>query len=420
MIDLNQTREQIRSNFSSLLPLSMVVIFALVNLFFCMTSILPGWHAYEDTAQEVAINREAAAARLTESAELNDMTVLEGQISNAQADLVDAADTFLTAAEADDVMSQLFIYALASGVEITSFQSQQPGGDETTEHYAINIFRLQVDGELPQLLNFTVRIREATLPGIVIRNLNMQEGEVVDHLVMDVVVYTSPLAEEQTIQFFDPTVTPVALPSATVTGMAGAAGDVIMWTPTGEKDLLAATPEGTPTAEATATVAPTQTPWVIYEQLPAPTQVVPTQVDPTVAPTSEPVEVIVTQQVQVIVPVIVTATPQPSTATPTPTPTVPGATSAPVVVTATSAGPTEQVTAELTASVTTTPEATEAVTMTLTATATATPTPTSTATATPTPTSTATATPTPTSTATPTPTPSDTPVPTVETTEEPT
>jgi hypothetical protein len=394
---LNNLRDTLQNNRTSILPLAFIVLIGLGNMMLCSTSIIPQWKAYQDLSTQVKQGEDTLKTLSDNQGSSGDADALNGQIANAQATLDKASAIFFSARQADDLMGKLYGYAKESSVDITGLQAQK-GTQPVSDLYDIRVFRLQVDGNFARLMNFVARIREATAPSFNIDNLKISRGESSDTLTMDVIAYVSPRAVSN-LQLGDvppataildtPTPTATVLDSWSLTGTA-------IWNATANPITPSATitdtPSPTPTGEQvtppTAAPAATQAPQNgsangsqnttggSQPQQPAP-----------VYPTAQLQTVVVTQQVTV--PVIVTATPKPATAVPTAKP----------------------------ATATYTPTFTDTPTATPTTTPTATPTSTDTPTSTPTFTDTPTAT--PTSTDTPTPSPTDTPVPTATPTDTP-
>jgi hypothetical protein len=380
---LDNLRDTLQNNRTSILPLAFIVLIGLGNMMLCSTSIIPQWKAYQDLSTQVKQGEDALKTLTDNQGSSVDSDVLNVQIANAQATLDKASDVFFSARQADDLMGKLYSYAKESGVDITGLQAQK-SGQPVSDLYDIRVFRLQVDGNFARLMNFVARIREATAPSFNIDNLKISRGEGSDTLTMDVVTYVSPRALNNLALGDVPPATAILdtpTPTATVLDAWSMTGTAI-WNATANPITPSATitdtPPPTPTGEAitlpTSAPAATQSPQNNAGSSNAnPTAAAnnqPTQ-PPPVYPTAQLQTVVVTQQVNVTV--VVTTTPKPATTTFTPS---------------------------FTPTFTSTP------------TATATPTDTPTATFTDTPTATPTDTPTSTNTPTDTPTATDTPLPT--------
>ncbi|MBL8165843.1 MAG: hypothetical protein JNJ61_27915 [Anaerolineae bacterium] len=191
-----------------LLPILMIGLLIMGMIMFASTSIVPRWRAHEDARVELEIANAALAERA--AAEDNDnQTILESQIERAASGLDEAIARFMSVAQADDLLDNLYIYANRSGVQITNLQAQQaaPVAAESevetspqpiSSVYQVQSFSLLVDGSVPGLMRFMTEIREAALPGIVITNVNLTAGAEQSTLTLFMLIYSSERSAGET------------------------------------------------------------------------------------------------------------------------------------------------------------------------------------------------------------------------------
>lgn len=192
---LETVLDYLRSNFKSLLPKLLIVIFLLMNALFVMLSFLPEWNANQDTSQQLEQSKETAAAKIAREEESSPIQGLQNQIDAAQTRLVTAAANFLTEEQADSFLNSLYTNANTSGVQITGLRSQEPTPPPASAAaYDIRVITLQVSGSAPRLVDFVARTRESAVPAVTISNLNIAESTPESLLTMDILLYTSPYA----------------------------------------------------------------------------------------------------------------------------------------------------------------------------------------------------------------------------------
>jgi hypothetical protein len=198
-------------NIMRLLPLLAIMMIGMGSTAFCAMSVIPQWQAHEDLVAEVALKEEELNARARQP-EQDDIGILQVQLDDQQSKLNDAANGFLTAAQADDFLDTLYLHADESSVEITNLQSQQSAQMTTSGVYDIRVLRLTVDGHIPELMNFIARTHEASVPSIFIANLSISEGAEFDTLAMDISIYTSPYAGGEVFAAVVQTPAPTPIP----------------------------------------------------------------------------------------------------------------------------------------------------------------------------------------------------------------
>jgi hypothetical protein len=118
-------------------------------------------------------------------------------------------------------VDKLYQYADDSRVKITDLQAQTAPEIETPNLYSIRAFRVQAEGPMRQLMEFVLRIQEASAPGVVITNLKagQDEGAVSGNsepttLAMDILLYVSPYASGNALTDLAQMAIPTPLPSS--------------------------------------------------------------------------------------------------------------------------------------------------------------------------------------------------------------
>ena len=171
-----------------LLPIVIFVVVGLIYVAFFGTSILPSIRNWRN----VTARLDAADAALTQALKTKEETpeTLSLQVRNVQIAFGESAAFFLAESQAADALSRLYEYAGAAGVEIVHVQNQI-STDETQDVYYLRLFRLEVAGTVPGLLDYVSRIEEISYQSYSISNINIVEKEGLHTLTMDVKVYVS-------------------------------------------------------------------------------------------------------------------------------------------------------------------------------------------------------------------------------------
>ena len=207
----------------TLLAVFAIILIAFGCLLFTQFAILSQLQARSQLRAQLA----SAQQKLVESRKAQEKTPdnLKQQLAAAQAALNESAQVFLSDSQAADALNRLYQYAGESGVKIVNMQAQSNPA-KGSNAYDIRTFRLQVEGLSVNLIRFVAQINEAALPGYVISNVNIAEGQTTSVLTMDVALYTSPYASAAgpspavtpTVQFITPTPASAApMPTATLT-----------------------------------------------------------------------------------------------------------------------------------------------------------------------------------------------------------
>jgi len=120
---------------------------------------------------------------------------LQKQVDQAQKQLVEVAQSFLTEAQAAKILDRLYQYASESGTVIQNLEALPRGEEAKPTVYDVRSFRLQAQGTMPQLADFVMRFKEAKQEAVQVSNVNIvQEEQGLYALTMDITLYTSPYA----------------------------------------------------------------------------------------------------------------------------------------------------------------------------------------------------------------------------------
>ena len=197
-----------RENIMALLAVMMIALLLVGYLLFGGVVLWPQWQLRNEFANRV----ETAETALNQREMENATTSNQSPVIVATPDVGDAA-TFLTEQQAADFLTSLTTYAEASGVTITDIQAQPASNDQEKDVYDVRQFKLSLTGEVEQLMDFVVRVRETAVSSIQLTNLQITEGTP-DKLVVDLQIYTSPYASGTALNELPEIVTPLLQPTA--------------------------------------------------------------------------------------------------------------------------------------------------------------------------------------------------------------
>jgi HAMP domain-containing protein len=230
-MDLNSLRIRL----FALLPTLLIALIMIGNAMFCSTSVLPAWRTYEALSTEVAAGKATVESQL--AAPLNEeMILVQRQVEMLGESLATAASPFLSDLQLDELINSLYRYADLNNVTISSLQAQQPpiSPDMATPAYNTRQFRVQVEGDSANLMKFITRIRETTLTGFVVNNLNLVDAQPRSSLNFDLQIYTSPYSSGEVLASLIsttevmPTVAPVTPLAVEVTQTPVPASSVVI------------------------------------------------------------------------------------------------------------------------------------------------------------------------------------------------
>jgi tetratricopeptide (TPR) repeat protein len=226
----------LRDNFQftdrlSLLALVVVIVLVLANVLVVWKFFLPARQDKEDLTSQLASAQESLAEALKAQGAVPDE--LRKQAEAAQAKLDDAVSIFFSDSQATEALNRLYQYAIESQVEIADRQIVPISEEEKKDSYDVGKFHLQIEGALPNLVDFVTRIEEAAFESFVIDSVNITRGggegeEQEQHtLSMDIALYSSPYSAGAVVgPVPGVTVTPESLAQAEeALGTAWASGD---------------------------------------------------------------------------------------------------------------------------------------------------------------------------------------------------
>jgi predicted secreted protein len=235
-------------NMMSILRLLLLLLVAVGNVFFCVTSVLPQWQSYQQLDQSVAEQREAVQTRDLALSNEDSNSIIRERIASAEEQRLEAASSFLTDQQAETILNNLYSYADESSVLITRMQAQDTIKGEA-DVYEQRSYAFQVEGAMRYLMHFIAYFREANAASVRIISMNLQGKEEFATLTMTVMVYESKFAGgdalEAAMEFQPPTIMPTPTPTETFTPTPTVTITSTLW-PT--SDLYTPTPIGTPPA----------------------------------------------------------------------------------------------------------------------------------------------------------------------------
>jgi hypothetical protein len=210
---------------------------------FGATSLLPQWRAYEALSAE----RDAAQQSLDDLSgqqSQDPITVLQAQLERASTQVSEAAIAFVSPLEADGILDRLYGYARESTVEIVNLEALAPQTNSRGSRNqptpapatasAQRMFRLQVVGSPRALMDFVMRVREASIPGVMMSHLAMSQQDEQTSLLLDLTIHTSAFASGQLFAGLPavsllPTPTPVpATPTQTTTPQTSSVSETVV------------------------------------------------------------------------------------------------------------------------------------------------------------------------------------------------
>jgi hypothetical protein len=199
MNDLNDLSSSLRDRLPQILGVGVLVLVVAGEMAFTLTRILPAMRTNSELSSQLAEARQALSPPASEA---QMQAMLQAQLSTLQQALNEQADAFLAEAEVPVVLSHLYRYADESGVQIAQIEAAQAAGSKKTEGAAHDTqsFQVTVSGPTLQLVGFVTRLQEASLPAVIIDNLEIKAGRAAEGastLTMQIQFYTSPYATGQ-------------------------------------------------------------------------------------------------------------------------------------------------------------------------------------------------------------------------------
>lgn len=204
---------------------------------FAVVNIVPHWRTYQDLQKQADDGKKAVEAQIAESDPSADIAILKRRIETNQTALVSNTDIFMSDAQADAILQKLYEYAKETNVEIANLQTQnsldangqstdptsrlkQPSGNNggqaaqpapSVSAYAVRAIRITATGSVMDLMHFITHVREMGVAGIAASNLTIKDTDTGASLMMDLLVYTSPLTDGKAFENLPEVVVPPPL-----------------------------------------------------------------------------------------------------------------------------------------------------------------------------------------------------------------
>lgn len=251
------------------LPILVIVLAFIASGAICGLTIIPGYQSYQAASSELSAGQQVLTDHMTQLADEQqaDLAAVRQQFDTAKKSQQDAAQGFWTDIQISAVLDRLYTYARESGAVLTLLQSTVPKASSNRADatqapiYAARTLQLEVDGTIPQLMNFLSRVRENALPSVSIDNVAMDQRTGAGVLRMNFTMYTSPFASGDVFSLLPNWSTPSPVPPTL-------------------------TPSDTPTITLTPTT--TETPTQTLTPTPAPPTETPTPTETPIPPTATP------------------------------------------------------------------------------------------------------------------------------------
>lgn len=178
-----------------LLPVLLVAMLLAGNLFFVITQVMPAWTAYDDMASQVAQAEQQVEAKLAQG--VNDQVdILRYDLEQAQAILAFGAKGFLSPDQSALLVEQIYQLADDNGVIVQALRASEENEDEAVTTYITQRIELEITAvQVTNVLDYMTAMREATVPGVSVHNVQMSASKDDVYLLLEVTLYISPLAD---------------------------------------------------------------------------------------------------------------------------------------------------------------------------------------------------------------------------------
>src|SRR5574337_643208 len=176
MIEFDDFSSSLRHRLPQVLGLGMLALVVTGELVFMLLQILPAVRAHGELSSQLAEARQALSPP-TGEAEIE--ALLQAKLDKMQAALDEQAGTFLAESEVPVVLNHLYRYAEEGGVQITQIEAARAAGPDPSKEAAHDVqsFQVEVSGRILQLIDFATRLREASLPSVVMDHLAIKQGK---------------------------------------------------------------------------------------------------------------------------------------------------------------------------------------------------------------------------------------------------
>lgn len=202
MNSVSELFHSLRDRLPRVLGFGMLVLILTGELIFAALQIVPAVRAHNELSSQLAEARQALVPLVGE-AELE--ATLQRQLTMMRETLNAQASAFLAESEVPVVLNHLYRYAEESGVQITQVEAARGAGPKTTDGalHDIQSFQIEVSGPTLQLVDFVTRLQEASLPTVILEDLEIRQGRAVEGastLTMRIHLYTSTYVTDEASQ----------------------------------------------------------------------------------------------------------------------------------------------------------------------------------------------------------------------------
>ncbi|MCB9420322.1 MAG: LysM peptidoglycan-binding domain-containing protein [Ardenticatenaceae bacterium] len=203
MDTLYNIRDYLRDNWVNVLAGMMIVVLIIGFMMFVASVLMPQLQARNELASQVVAAQESMARDQLSQNSLPDS--LNADIATSQVRLDELAAVFMSETQAADTLNNLYRYAEQTGVNVIDLQAQTEVETAVKNVYDARIFRISVEGAVPQLLAYINQINEASIASFAIQAVDITEsvdpetGVTTNALAMDFVLYTSPYAVDTAV-----------------------------------------------------------------------------------------------------------------------------------------------------------------------------------------------------------------------------
>ncbi len=216
--DVDQsTPSSLKSRLGALLPVVLIAIIALGHVAFGALSIVPAWNTHKDVQAQIAAGQQTIDDLNQKQGGAQDS--LSQQLASWETRRTNLVSTFLSNTEAALILDRLYKYATATGMEILDLQLQQPEAQTADQPvqdqpYEVQTFQLRAAGSFPQIASFLVLFKEASVPKVILKDMNISPEGMESLLSMTIVLYVSPDATGAALADLPETVLPTPVPTA--------------------------------------------------------------------------------------------------------------------------------------------------------------------------------------------------------------
>lgn len=205
--------EQKRS--SNLAPMLALVLLLCGHAAFFVMFILPNWQTHSESLARVNALHDSIDNRPQPE---SDVDLLQIQIATSRQNLDSAAHFLVTNQQAEEMLVKVYRHAAYTGVTVTSLQAQPPAQETGSTYDTLN-YRISIDGLMPNLIRFMVRIRELSIASVHFSDVSIAPADGIHTLTASLTVYHSSYADGNMMDdlptlelpFYAPTPRPVLL-----------------------------------------------------------------------------------------------------------------------------------------------------------------------------------------------------------------